>query len=509
MNTPYENGSGNGDTQVRDRHCTLSFELDSGHVWVPQFCSEDRKILLEHGVPMNNSEHLRWLDRTPAPAPATLPLRRHKTTFDEFNLPAALLQNINSHGINSCTPVQSRALPESLQGRDLVVSAPADSGKTIIGLISILAIHANQANARAADTKPSQALLIVASPEQAMRSGAAARRLAQSMDLEIRTLVHDVPDSHERSDTHRSPSLFIGTVDSVLQELANSSSDSPDKERIATLVIDEFALISTADLERLTSGLAPATTRQTLLLLDIAAEEEATAAAAITQLTHDPIRITMDSQAAFAPRETTIHVGYTVAAEAKFNLLYNLIHTQKLHGVLICVNHWQTSRDLQEKLTKLGIDCARLREDVRPERRLRMMNRFQQGHIQALLAIDPALEDLVLKNVSCVINHDLPEDPQDYSRRLEHLANGKHPRYSINFICEESGFQVPVIERLIKDKLECIPPSEELLQSPAMQGSGMQDKPAWQRTRQDRRQPRNRHSTTRSRQNRTLRWKSG
>jgi ATP-dependent RNA helicase RhlB len=114
-------------------------------------------------------------------------------------------------------------------------------------------------------------------------------------------------------------------------------------------------------------------------------------------------------------------------------------------------------------MQRKGISCGILSGEVPQNKRTKTLEMFKEGKLQVLVATDVAGRGIHVKGISHVVNYTLPEDPDDYVHRIGRTGRAGAKGTSISFACEDDAFQLPDIEVLLGEKLDCIHPPAELL----------------------------------------------
>lgn len=151
---------------------------------------------------------------------------------------------------------------------------------------------------------------------------------------------------------------------------------------------------------------------------------------------------------------------YAVSGSDKYKLLYNLVTQLELERVMVFANRKDEVRRIQERLVRDGVNAAQLSGDVPQNKRVRTLDNFREGKLRVLVATDVAGRGIHIDGISHVINYTLPDDPEDYVHRIGRTGRAGAKGTSISFAGEDDAFQLPPIEELLGDKLECIPPEE-------------------------------------------------
>ena len=127
---------------------------------------------------------------------------------------------------------------------------------------------------------------------------------------------------------------------------------------------------------------------------------------------------------------------------------------------MVFANRKDEVRRIQERLVRDGVNAAQLSGDVPQNKRVRTLDNFREGKLRVLVATDVAGRGIHIDGISHVINYTLPDDPEDYVHRIGRTGRAGAKGTSISFAGEDDAFQVPPIEELLGEKLECIPPEE-------------------------------------------------
>jgi len=101
--------------------------------------------------------------------------------------------------------------------------------------------------------------------------------------------------------------------------------------------------------------------------------------------------------------------------------------------------------------------------EIAQAKRIKTLDDFKAGRIQAIVATDVAGRGIHIDDVSHVVNYTLPEEPEDYVHRIGRTGRAGSTGQSISFACEDDAFLLPDIETLLGRKLECLQPPDDLL----------------------------------------------
>ena len=380
-------------------------------------------------------------------------------TFASLDLPDDLADAIDELGFESCTPVQAKVLPHSLDGRDIIAQAQTGTGKTAAFLISIITYELENPSLYDRDPGTPFALIIAPTRELVIQITNDAEQLSQFTDLEIASLVGGMDYDKQRAQLKRQVDVVVATPGRLL-DFARSG--SLDLSQVEILIIDEadrmLSMGFIPDVKSIVARTPKKHQRQTQLFSATYSEDIKRLAASWTL---DPVRIEIEPERIAV--DSVDQRVFLTSEEEKYVVLYNLIEAYELDRVLIFVNRRDESRDLESKLRRHGFRTGLLAGDVPQKRRIRTLEEFRSGKIAVLVATDVAGRGLHIEDISHVVNYNLPEDPEDYVHRIGRTGRAGSEGISITLACESDSFMLPNIEALLGSPLDCEHPPEDLL----------------------------------------------
>jgi ATP-dependent RNA helicase RhlB len=384
-----------------------------------------------------------------------------KTRFHDFDLPAALMQGIQSTGFEYCTPIQAASLPHTLNGHDIVGKAQTGTGKTaafLINTITDLIKHPIEGERYMGEAR---ALIMAPTRELAIQIADDATQLVKHTDLKVHCLVGgmDYGKQLQRMQKHHCD-ILVGTPGRLL-DFANNRDLYLDQ--VEVLVIDE------AD-RMLDMGFIPQVRR--LVRLTPKREERqsllfsATFTPEILRLseTWTDTPVTVEIGAERVATDTVNQKIYITTASEKFALLNNILVNDDVDSVMVFANRRDICRTLHEKLKKKGFKAGLLSGDVPQNKRMRALDSFKSGSLKVMVATDVAGRGIHVDGISHVINYTLPEEPEDYVHRIGRTGRAGKTGTSISFACEDDAFLLEPIEKLLDMKLPCTMPEQHLLE---------------------------------------------
>ena len=325
--------------------------------------------------------------------------------FNELPLGPEVLQGAINASFTSCMSVQELVLPQSLQGKDVMVQSKTGSGKTAVFLLTILQKY-GEALANNETTLP-VALIIAPTRELAVQIETDAILLSSGFkDFRIGCFYGGVGYQKQDKQVEKGVDLMIGTPGRILdfQKMGKLNFKS-----INTFVIDEadrlFDMGFYPDIQKMFTMMVDKSKRQTMLF-------SATLSNRVRNLAwsymNNPIEI--ENQ----PEEITVNnitqELYHISSEEKFPLLLKLLAKEDPKNCLIFTNTKAKAVEISKRLGVNGFTVRYLMGDLPQNKRLGVINRMKSGELRFLVATDVAARGLQIDDLALVINYDIPED---------------------------------------------------------------------------------------------------
>ena len=232
-------------------------------------------------------------------------------------------------------------------------------------------------------------------------------------------------------------------------------------KRVEVLVVDEadrmFDMGFIADLRYLFRACPPYDKRQSMLF-------SATLNHRVMELCYEhmnnPVRVAIEPEKAVVDEVTQIL--YHVGQHEKFNLLLGLMKQEAGEKVLIFSNTKVECEILEWKLNHNGFNAGQISGDLHQRARIKVLEKFQEGELDILIATDVASRGLHIDNITHVINYDLPQDAEDYVHRIGRTARAGNKGTAITLCCEDFAQHLDRVEDYLKDKIPVAWPEEGL-----------------------------------------------
>ncbi len=345
--------------------------------------------------------------------------------FTDFNFNQTLADNLAQAGLVTPSPIQDKALPLVLQGKDVVGLANTGTGKTAVFLLPIIEkLHTNK--------KYNTVLIMAPTRELAQQIDAEFKRLSFGMRLYSAVCVGGVNIGGQIKQLKRGVQVIIGTP-GRLKDLQNRNLLQTDS--INTLVLDEAdRMLDMGFINDIRSivGLLP-TDRQTLCF-------SATMSPAVEKLTQDfmisPVTISVKKA------ETNDYIYQDVVTyqddDHRKDQLIEMLKQSEFEKVIVFGETKFGVQRLSDKLLKAGIASNAIHGNKNQSQRTRVLKSFKSNELNVLVATDVAARGLDIPNVTHVINYDEPSNYDDYVHRIGRTGRGGKTGVALTFVKSRS-----------------------------------------------------------------------
>lgn len=351
------------------------------------------------------------------------------------------------------TPIQFKAIPIAIEGKDVIGIAQTGTGKTHAFAIPMVQRLAQ---------KEGSGLVLAPTRELAIQIDEAFQSLAYPFGMKTACLIGGAPMEPQTQALRKNPRIVIATPGRLLDHISQWNFIP---EEVSILVLDE------AD-RMLDMGFAPQITKilrcvpkdkQTLLFSATIPKEIMQIAAAYMKL---PVSVEIAPSGTTAERVT--QELFIVKKEAKRRLLGKLL--AQYHGpVLLFSRTKHNARKITMSIREMGYRAAEIHSNRSLPQRREALDGFKSGRYKVLVATDIAARGIDVSGIELVINYDLPEDAQNYVHRIGRTARAGRQGHAISFATPDQSRDVRDIEKLIRATLPVSRhpeiPSEEFSES--------------------------------------------
>lgn len=358
-------------------------------------------------------------------------------SFYHLGIAPAMLEVLQKLKFVTPTPIQHKAIPLALEGKDIVGIAQTGTGKTMafgVPMIQNLAASGGRA------------VVLVPTRELAMQVDMALTPLMRAFSLKSAVLIGGMPMGPQLDELRQVPQVIIATPGRLLDHIFQGKIDFAET---SLLVIDEadrmYDLGFAPQVDQVIRCLPPE--HQTLLF-------SATMPTAVVKLAAKTMKLPI--QVEIAPPGTTIEQItqelFIVREDEKPRLLSALLAKYAGPTLVFTRTKSKASR-VTRAIRDLGVRVAELHSDRSMGQRMQAIDGFKLGRYRVLVATDVASRGIDVKNIELVINYDLPDDIENYVHRIGRTGRAGREGRAVSFALPQQISDVSRIEKLIRKPL--------------------------------------------------------
>jgi len=382
------------------------------------------------------------------PAAETLPQR-----FETLALDPKLLRAVTESGYTSMTPIQAKAIPLVLAGRDVMGAAQTGTGKTAAFSLPLLQKMMKHETASMSPARhPVRALVLTPTRELADQVANNVKTYAKHTQLRSTVVFGGIDMKPQTAELKRGVEVLIATPGRLLDHIEAKNCVLNQVEYVVLDEADRMLDIGfLPDLQRILSYL-PKGNRQTLLFSATFSPEIKKLAQSYLQ---DPI--TVEVARANATATNVEQRFYSVAEDDKRAAVRQLIKTRSLTQAIIFVNSKLGAARLARSFERDGMRTQALHGDKSQDERLKALQAFKAGEVDLLVATDVAARGLDIADLPAVFNFDVPFNAEDYVHRIGRTGRAGASGLAVTLVDRDDMRLVGDIERLIKTKIDLEP----------------------------------------------------
>jgi len=364
--------------------------------------------------------------------------------FNELGLQAELLRAVREQGYEEATPVQHKAIPLILDGRDILAGAQTGTGKTAGFALPLLQRLQGKANGQ----RRPRALILTPTRELAAQVHESVRSYGRYLSFRSMEIYGGVSARPQFSKLRKGVDIIVATPGRLLDHLEQRNVDLSGVE---ILVLDEadrmLDMGFIRDIRKIVSALPKK--RQSLMF-------SATFSNDIKRLAGDflvnPEEIQVAQQNTTADRVRQF--VYPVDKRRKRELLSELIGKGNWQQVLVFTRTKHGANRLAEQLSDDGIQSMAIHGNKSQAARTKALAAFKAGKVRVLVATDIAARGLDISKLPHVVNFELPHVPEDYVHRIGRTARAGHEGEAVSLVCVDEKRLLKDIESLLKINIE-------------------------------------------------------
>ena len=366
------------------------------------------------------------------------------SSFDSLGLIQQLVNAVHERGYEKPTPIQSKAIPAVLAGRDVIGGAQTGTGKTAAFALPILQA---QYQKRTKDRSP-RALILTPTRELAAQVEKFVHEYSKGLGIYSCAIYGGVKMDPQIRLLRRGVGIVVATPGRLLD---HAERGTIKLSKIETFVLDEadrmLDMGFLPDIKKII-GLLPKG-RQSLLFSATYSNEIRTLS---KSLLNDPEKVEV------ARRNTTAELVrqtvHPVERSRKRELLVHMINDGGWEQVLVFARTRHGAEKLSKQLTKDGIESVAIHGDKTQGHRTRSLDRFKKGTVRVLVATDVASRGLDIKQLPRVVNYELPDVAEDYVHRIGRTGRAEEKGDAHSFVSKSESNKLLAVEDLLEKKID-------------------------------------------------------
>ena len=364
--------------------------------------------------------------------------------FDSLGLSAPILSAVNDSGYTTPSPIQAKAIPPVLEGRDVMAAAQTGTGKTAGFTLPILEMLSK---GKQASPNQARALILTPTRELAAQIGENVQKYGKNLPLRSIVVFGGVKINPQMMKLRKGADILVATPGRLLDLYQQNAVRFSELE---VLVLDEADRMLDMgfihDIRKILA-LLPAK-RQNLMFSATFSDDIRKLAKGIV---NNPVEVSVTP-----PNSTAERVEQWICPvdkKRKPALLAKLIEENGWHQVLVFSRTKHGANKLSRFLDERGIPSAPIHGNKSQNARTKALADFKSGKIQALVATDIAARGLDINQLPYVVNVDLPNVPEDYVHRIGRTGRAGAAGQAVSLVSADEFDQLSAIERLIKQTL--------------------------------------------------------
>lgn len=367
--------------------------------------------------------------------------------FEQFDLDSELLASVKKLGFKKPTSIQSLVIPDAMNGKDVLASAPTGTGKTAAFLLPVAQHLLDYPR-----TKPGFPRVLVLTPtrELAIQIGEDCENITELTSIKTGVITGGVNYGSHADILTTNTDVLVATPGRLLEYIENEQFDAREVE---ILILDEAdRMLDLGFSETINRIVAEARWRKQTMLFSATLE-----GAGVLRFAKEVLDEPVFLQASPSRKEkAVIHQWIHLADNAnhKLDLLVNSLKKEGVERTVVFANKRETVQYLSGKLYAEELPCVWLEGKMPQDKRNKAIERFKSGEIKVLVATDVAARGLDIDDITHVINFDMPRKVDIYIHRIGRTGRAGNKGTAISLVEAHDMAVIGKIERYTKERLQ-------------------------------------------------------
>ena len=363
------------------------------------------------------------------------------TKFRELGLSGDMVEALHKKGFEEPTPIQAKTIPFLLKNeKDLIGKAQTGTGKTAAFGIPIIENVVPEG-------KKIQAIILAPTRELAIQVAEELSSFAEHRKTRIITVYGGQPIERQISGLRRGVDIVVGTPGRVLDHINRGTMDI---SKVSYVVLDEAdEMLNMGFIDDIETILKTAPKERRTVLFSATMPSHIENLAKKYMSNYEIISVMSDK----VNRTNIEQIYFEVSQSDKFEALFRIIDVEKaFYGLIFC----RTKLDADEiahKLANRGLKSEALHGDISQGQREKILQKFRDKKLTALVATDVAARGIDVDNLTHVINYSLPQDPESYVHRIGRTGRAGKSGTAITLITPSEYRKLTTIQKLANAKI--------------------------------------------------------
>jgi len=365
-------------------------------------------------------------------------------TFTELGLNARMVTRLEGRGLTQPTPIQAKAIPHALEGRDILGIAQTGTGKTAAFGIPLVVTLSKRPEKAA----PKSARGLILAPTRELANQIVENLRGLTADLRILLVVGGKSIKMQAQKLNRGTDILVATPGRLIDLMDRQA---VDLSHTRFLVLDEADQMLDIGFVHALRQIAPrlGKDRQTMMF-------SATMPKTMAELSRDyltnPVRVEVSPPGKVADKVT--HSVHYVPKEKKQSLLIDLLDGHRDDRALVFLRTKHGAERLMKHLEEIGFAATSIHGNKSQGQRDRAIAAFKAGTVRVLVATDVAARGIDIPGVGHVYNYDLPNVPENYVHRIGRTARAGKSGQAVAFCAADEMGELKAIEKVLGSRIK-------------------------------------------------------
>ncbi|MDF2633256.1 MAG: box helicase domain protein [Pelosinus sp.] len=360
-------------------------------------------------------------------------------SFEKIGIVATLAAGLGKAGINAPTGIQTKVIPLSLLGKDIIGQSATGTGKTLAYLLPLF---------QKIDTSKREMQVMILAPthELAIQIQRQIEILSKNSGLSVTStpIIGNVNIARQIEKLKEKPHIIVGSSGRILELIQKKKITS---QTIRTIVIDEAdRLLDDKNVDSVKAVLKTTLKERQIMLFSATITPKTLELA--KGIMREPEMITVAEE--FGDRPDISHMYFVAEQRDKIEVVRKMVRLVNAERALVFINKSDDIEETTEKLVYHGLKAAGIHGSSIKGDRKKSLEDFRKGKVQLLVASDVAARGLDIVDVDYVFNLDMPEDPQVYLHRVGRTGRAGKSGIAISIVTKQEIALIHKYEKILK-----------------------------------------------------------